>query len=87
MLQLTDTAKSKLLNSLAAARMPDHEGKCYRIVPKDDRFLTLTLARPAPSDSVVKHDGNAILAVPKALHPFFDDKSLDIDEDGKLKLS
>jgi hypothetical protein len=87
MLEMTDTAKTKLFDSLAATRMPDVEGKCFRIVPKDDKYLGLTLAKPDPSDSVVKHDGHVILAVPKALRPFFKDKTLDIDNTGKLKLS
>jgi hypothetical protein len=87
MLELTEAAKDQLHKSLAAADQPEQEGKCFRIVPKDEKFLTLRLARPAPGDTVFTHDGETILALPKALQPFFEDKSLDIDNSGKLKLS
>lgn len=86
MLQLTDAAKERLHNSLASSRIPERDGKCFRIVPKDERYLTLKLARPAPSDSTFRHNGHIVLALPKALRPFFRNKSLDIDEGGKLKL-
>jgi hypothetical protein len=47
----------------------------------------LRLAKPAPGDTVFTHEGETILALPKALQPFFQDKSLDIDNSGKLTLS
>jgi hypothetical protein len=87
MLELTEAAKSTLHKSLATADKPEQQGKCFRIVPKDEQFLTLKLAEPAPSDTVFTHDGETILALPKALQPFFQDKSLDIDNSGKLNLS
>lgn len=87
MLELTETAKNRLHRSLAASDHPGREGRCFRIVPKDDRNLTLRVARPEPSDTVFKHEGETILALPKALQPFFKDKSLDIDKSGRLKLS
>lgn len=86
MLELTDAAGARLQKSLAGIQMPDHEGKCFRIVPKDDKVLTMKLARPAPSDVTIEHDGAVVLAIPKALRPFFKDKSLDIDQSGQLKL-
>ena len=86
MLKLTETAKNRLHKSLAAADKPKLQGKCFRIVPKDNKFLTLKLAKPAPSDTVFTHDGNDVLALPKALQPFFQGKSLDIDSEGNLKL-
>lgn len=67
--------------------MPDHEGKCFRVVPKDDKYLALRLARPAASDSTFKHDGRVVLALPKALRSFCRDKSLGVDQSGKLKLN
>lgn len=87
MFELTETAKSQLHRSLVAADNPEQEGTCFRIVPKDDKFLTLKLAKPAPSDTVFTHNGDKILALPKALHPFFQDKSLDIDKSGQLTVS
>ena len=87
MLQLTEAASQRLQRSLAAADRPDQEGKCFRIVPKDNKNLTLRLAKPAPSDILYSQDGDTILALPKALQPFFEDKCLGIDDSGKLKLS
>lgn len=87
MFELTDAAAERLHKSLAGPRMQDHEGKCFRVVPKDDKYLTLKLAKPAPSDSTFEHDGAVVLAVPKAIRPFFKDKCLDIDKGGKLTLS
>jgi hypothetical protein len=66
--------------------MPEQEGKCYRVVPKDDKLLTLKLAKPSPTDVTFEHDGAVVLAVPKALRPFFKDKALDIDSSGNLQL-
>lgn len=86
MLELTEAAGSQLHQSLAANQIAAREQKCFRVIPKDDQQLTLTLAKPAPSDSTFEHDGTVVLAVPKALQPFFEDKSLDIDDDGRLKL-
>jgi hypothetical protein len=86
MLELTEAAKAQLHRSLAKADKPEQQGKCFRVVPKDEAFLTLKLATPAPSDTIFEHKGDQVLAMPKALQPFFEDKSLDIDKSGKLKL-
>ena len=86
MFELTDAAGARLHKSLTGTPMPDHEGKCFRVVPKDDNNFTLELARPAPSDLTFEYDGAVVFAVPKAIRPFFKDKSLDIDQSGKLKL-
>lgn len=86
MLELTEAASAQLHRSLAGTKMPDHEGKCFRIVPKNEQYLTLKLARPAPSDSTFEHEGDTVLALPEALRPFFNGRSLDIDNSGNLKL-
>lgn len=86
MLELTDAALTKLHDSLAAADRPEHRGKCFRIVPEDERSLTLRLAKPAPSDAIYEHDGDAVLALPKAIAEVVEGRQLDIDSDGKLKL-
>lgn len=87
MLSLTEAAKQKLHSSLAAADKPQRQGKCFRMVPKNDRTLTIELARPTPSDTVFRHEGEDILALPKALQRYVQDKSLDIDREGNLKLN
>jgi hypothetical protein len=86
MLELTHAAGEQLHRSLTENRTPDLEGKCFRIVPQDERHLTLKLGKPAPSDSTYEYDGDVVLAVPKALAPFVNDRSLDVDSDGNLKL-
>jgi hypothetical protein len=86
MFELTDAAGAKLHESLTGNETPEHKGKCFRVVPKDDNSLTLKLAKPTPSDSTFEHDGAVVLAVPKAIRPFFKDKSLDIDSSGRLQL-
>jgi hypothetical protein len=87
MLQLTQTAKEKLHASLARSDTANDEGKCFRIVPKDEKTLTLTVATPETSDSTFSHEGQVILALPEALQPLFEDKSLDIDDGGNLTVS
>lgn len=86
MFELTDAAGAQLHKSLTGNRIPAQDGKCFRVVPKDDKNLTLKLAKPAPSDVTFEHDGVTVLALPKALRPFFKGKSLDIDKGGQLKL-
>jgi len=87
MLQLTESAGERLHKSLRATRMDDNEDfRCFRLVPKDDRRLTLKVTKPASSDVTIEHDGDIVLAVPKALRPFFKNKSLDIDKTGNLRL-
>ena len=86
MFGLTDAASAQLHKSLTRNRIPADEGKCFRVIPKDDKFLTLKLARPEPSDATFEHDGVTVLALPKALQSFCKDKSLDLDRSGELRL-
>lgn len=86
MLELTESAKKRLHQSLAEANRSDQRGKCFRLVPTSHPdFVTLSLAKPAPSDTTYKDDGVTVLAVPKALQPV-GTRHLDIDAEGKLKL-
>lgn len=87
MLEVSKDVRERLHSALSADEVRRTQGKCFRIVPQDDRSLTLNLATPAPSDSTVEHDGHVVLAVPKALQEFFADKRLDIDSNGRLKVS
>lgn len=86
MLDLSNAAGAQLQHSLKSAQLPESEKKCFRVVPKDDSALTLKLATPAPSDSTFEYAGKVVLAVPEALGPFFEDKTLDVDREGQLKL-
>ena len=88
MLQLSDAAGERLHKSLAATREKNQESNslCFRVVPKDDKMLTLKIAKPAPSDTRIEYDGSTVLAVPKALGPFFKKRTLDIDKTGNLRV-
>ena len=87
MLQLTRSAKEKLHASLTRSDTINEAGKCFRIIPKDEKTLTLTLAEPDSTDSTFKHEGQVILALPEALGPLFEGRSLDIDDGGNLTVS
>lgn len=87
MLQLTESAKEKLHASLNRSEGISDEDKCFRIVPKDEKTLTLTLAEPDSTDSTFTHRGQVILALPEALEPLFKDRSLDIDAGGNITVS
>lgn len=87
MFALSDAAGAQLYKSLSGTRMEDHEGKCFRVVPQEgNNLFTLHLARPAPSDSTFEHEGEVVLALPEEISPLLNDKSLDIDQSGNLKL-
>jgi hypothetical protein len=85
-LVLTDTAGAILQYSLATTPVSADEFKCFRIVPDNEQNLTVEFAKPEPGDATIKYDGAVVLAMPKALLPFFANKKLDIDAAGKLKL-
>lgn len=87
MLQLTQSAKEKLHASLTRSDALNDAGKCFRIIPKDAKTLTLTLAEPDSTDSTFLHEGQVILALPEALQPLFEGRRLDIDEGGNLTVS
>jgi hypothetical protein len=87
MLQLTQSAKEKLHASLMRSDTINEAGKCFRIIPKDEKTLTMTLAEPASTDSTFTHEGQVILALPEVLGPLFEGRSLDIDDGGNLTVS
>jgi hypothetical protein len=87
MLQLTQSAKEKLHASLARSDALNDAGKCFKIVPKDEKTLTMTLAEPDSTDSTFKHEGQVILALPEVLGPLFEGRSLDVDDGGNLTVS
>ena len=83
MLSVSTTALEQLHSSL----LPSKEaGKCFRIVPKDAATLTLKYMEFKPSDETFELDGRTVLALPDSLVPYCDDKSLDVSDDGRLKL-
>jgi hypothetical protein len=84
MLDVSDAAKEQLHKSLSAT---DEKDKCYRLIPVDGKSLKLSLAKPAPDDATVEHEGMTVLALPKILQSFVRNKSLDVDSSGNLRFS
>src|SRR5210317_1241368 len=84
MLQITESAKEKLHDSLTRTDTFKEEGKCFRFLSEDDNSVKLSITAPKSSDWMFSHEGDVILAVPGQLQPFFENKSLDINDDGKL---
>ena len=87
MLAVTDAAMLQLHNTLQSATKEDNDSRCFRIVPKDNTHLTLSLAEPAASDTTFEHEGDTVLAVPRELKEFCESKSLVLNDDGKLELA
>ena len=87
MLEVTEAAKKQLHDSLLERQSGTNHGRCFRIMPKEDRSLTLNLAKPHPGDSTIEHEGQVVLAVPKSLASFFNNKNIDVDTGGNLKIT
>lgn len=87
MFSITDAAMQHLYNSLSSSTDPEPGGKCFRIVRTDDNNLRLNLEKPVPGDATYDYEGSTVLALPTELQEFCSDKSLDIDENGKLELA
>jgi hypothetical protein len=86
MLEVTDNAKKELHKSLAVMRDESQHDRCFRLVPSNGKSLALSLSKPASSDSTFDYDGQVVLALPKKLHPYLQNRSLDVDDNGKLRI-
>lgn len=84
MLSVSNTALEQLHTSLQASTNAD---KCFRIVPKDARSLTLEYMDFEDSDETFAFNGRTVLALPKELQSYCEDKELDINEKGSLELA
>ena len=87
MLSVTDPALKQLHSTLADAPDGAEGDKCFRIVPKDAATLTLAYMEPEKSDATYEFDGQTVLALPDELKDYCADRSLDVNEDGKLELA
>ena len=85
MLSVTDPALKQLHDTLADA--PGEDEKCFRIVPKDAATLTLAYMEPEASDATFEFKGQTVLALPEELKDYCADRSLDVNDDGKLELA
>ncbi|MEX2124376.1 MAG: hypothetical protein WD795_10835 [Woeseia sp.] len=87
MLTVTDTVLEKFDKAIANAPDADTDEKCLRIVRNENAGgLSLALQSPAPNDTTYEYEGRTVLAVPKTYAEFCADKTLDIDDDGRLTL-
>jgi hypothetical protein len=88
MLTVTETVLQQFDKAIANASDADNEEKCLRIVRSENAGgLSLALQEPAPDDTTFEYEGRTVLAVPESYAKFCDDKTLDIDEEGRLTLA
>jgi hypothetical protein len=87
MLSVSNTALKQLHQSLQAVTDTDGDSKCFRITPKDRSSLTLNYSEPAANDTTFEFEGKVVLAVPRELEEFCNDKSLDVNSEGRLELA
>lgn len=87
MLTVTDTVLKQFDKAITRAGESVSEDQCLRIVQGKDANLSLALESPEPEDTTYDYEGRTVLAVPEAYAEFCADKTLDIDEDGKLVLA
>jgi hypothetical protein len=88
MLTVTNTVLEQFDKAIANASDTEDEDKCLRIVRSENAGgLSLALQEPAPNDTTYEYEGRTVLAVPATYTEFCEDKTLDIDEEGRLTLS
>lgn len=88
MLTVTDTVLEQFDKAISKASEADEEDKCLRIVRSENAAgLSLALQPPAPGDTTYEYEGRTVLAVPESYAEFCADKTLDIDEEGRLTLA
>lgn len=90
MLTVTDTVLEQFDKAISKASDADAdaEDKCLRIVRSENAAgLSLALQPPAPGDTTYDYEGRTVLAVPESYAEFCEDKTLDIDEEGRLTLA
>jgi hypothetical protein len=87
MLTVTETVLKQFDQALAKAGEADSGERCLRIVRGEDSNLSLALESPEPDDTTYDYDGRTVLAVPEIYADFCADKTLDMNEEGKLVLS
>lgn len=87
MLTVTETVLKQFDRALAKAGETGGGERCLRIVRGKDANLSLALEAPEPEDTTYEYEGRTVLAVPEAYAEFCEDKTLDMDEQGRLVLS
>ncbi len=79
MMTVTDAAKAHLAQALETTQ--EEEGAaCFRLVKSDDDRLAMVLGEQLNEDTVVEHDGKAVLAMDGELAPVVEGRTLDVEE-------
>lgn len=86
MLTVTETVLKQFDRALAKAGEAESGERCLRIVRGKDANLSLALETPEPDDTTYDYEGRVVLAVPEVYADFCADKTLDMDEEGRLVL-
>lgn len=86
MLTVTDDAKKLCHDTIAQLSNPQTESKCLRLQKTEDSGLTLTFDEPKKTDEIITHEGIDLIAVPENFVSFCADKTLSLDDQGKLYL-
>ena len=87
MLTVTEPVLEQLDKAISKASDREKEGKCVRLVKGDEAGLALKLQTPEEDDTTYEFEGRTVLAVPEDCQEVCADKTLDINQDGKLILS
>jgi hypothetical protein len=87
MLTVTETVLKQFDHALTKAGETEAGDRCLRIVRGEDSNLSLALQSPEPDDTTYDYDGRTVLAVPEVYAEFCADKTLDMNEEGRLVLS
>ena len=87
MLTVTDSALAQLAKALGQIDDPKPENACFRIVPKGDGKLTLTVDAPGPDDTTFDHGGTTVLIMSHEMRKRCEGRTLDSDDTGNVLLT
>ena len=87
MLTITESALIHLAGAIGAIDEPKPEKACFRIVPKGDGKLTLTVDTPGPDDTEFEHAGTTVLVFADDIRERCEGRTLDADDGGNLVLT
>lgn len=87
MLTVTNPVLEQLDKAVTKANEDDSNDKCVRLVRGEEAGLALKLQAPEDDDTTYEYEGRTVLAVPESCVEICADKTLDINNDGRLILS
>ncbi|MCA9295251.1 MAG: hypothetical protein KC983_02015 [Phycisphaerales bacterium] len=87
MLTVTESARSHLAGALDKIDAPKPDNACFRIVPRGDGKLALTVDAPAPDDTKVEHAGTTVLVLADDIRERCEGRTLDAVDGGNLVLT